>query len=187
MEREYIRMHHDRHQHQAQEEEEKKQCSSTLVKHIKAPAPLVWSLVRRFDEPQKYKPFVSRCTVQPQGQGDLAVGSLRQVNVKSGLPATTSTERLEQLDDHQRILGVTIVGGDHRLNNYSSLITVHPEVTEGRPGTMVIESFVVDVPDGNTVDETCYFVEALIRCNLSSLATVSERMAVQDCDNLINQ
>ncbi|XP_057718142.1 abscisic acid receptor PYL9-like [Arachis stenosperma] len=181
MESEYIRMHHNRHQPLPQ------QCSSALVKHIKAPAPLVWSLVRRFDQPQKYKPFVSRCTVHPQGQGDLAVGSLRQVNVKSGLPATTSTERLEQLDDHQRILGVTIVGGDHRLNNYSSLITVHPEVIEGRPGTMVIESFVVDVPDGNTVDETSYFVEALIRCNLSSLATVSERMAMQDYDHLINQ
>jgi abscisic acid receptor (PYR/PYL family) len=65
------------------------------------------------------------------------------------------------------------------LQNYSSIITVHPEVIDGRPGTMVIESFVVDVPEGNTRDETCYFVEALIRCNLSSLADVSERMAVQ--------
>lgn len=45
---------------------------------------------------------------------------------------------------------------------------------------MVIESFVVDVPEGNTEDETRYFVQALIRCNLKSLADVSERMAVQD-------
>lgn len=52
---------------------------------------------------------------------------------------------------------------------------------------MVIESFVVDVPDGNTRDETCYFVEALIRCNLSSLADVSERMAVQGRTDPINQ
>jgi len=44
----------------------------------------------------------------------------------------------------------------------------------------VIESFVVDVPQGNTKDETCYFVEALIRCNLKSLADVSERLASQD-------
>ncbi|XP_027348833.1 abscisic acid receptor PYL9-like [Abrus precatorius] len=153
------------------------QCTSALVKHIKAPVPLVWSLVRRFDEPQKYKPFVSRCIVQ----GDLAVaiGSVREVNVKSGLPATTSTERLEQLDDDQHILAIKILGGDHRLKNYSSIITAHPEVIDGRPGTMVIESFVVDVPDGNTKDETCYFVHALIGCNLSSLASVSERMAVQ--------
>jgi abscisic acid receptor (PYR/PYL family) len=48
-------------------------------------------------------------------QGDLGIGSVREVNVKSGLPATTSTERLEQLDDEERILGIRIVGGDHRL------------------------------------------------------------------------
>lgn len=66
------------------------------------------------------------------------------------------------------------------LQNYSSIMTVHPEIIDGRQGTMVIESFVVDVPEGNTKDETCYFVQALIRCNLKSLADVSERMAAQD-------
>lgn len=66
------------------------------------------------------------------------------------------------------------------LQNYSSILTLHPELIEGRPGTLVIESFVVDVPEGNTRDETCYFVKALINCNLKSLAEVSERMAVQD-------
>ncbi|CAO2835503.1 unnamed protein product [Amaranthus hypochondriacus] len=149
------------------------QCSSALTKHIKAPVNLVWSLVRRFDQPQKYKPFVSRCTVS----GELKIGSLREVNVRSGLPATTSTERLELLDDDEHILSVRIVDGDHRLRNYSSIITVHPEIINGEPGTLVIESFVVDVPEGNTTEETCYFVEALINCNLKSLADVSERMA----------
>lgn len=71
----------------------------------------VWSLVRRFDQPQKYKPFVSRCVVQ----GNLEIGSVREVDVKSGLPATTSTERLEVLDDNEHILSIRIVGGDHRL------------------------------------------------------------------------
>lgn len=67
------------------------------------------------------------------------------------------------------------------MQNYSSIISVHPEMTEGgRPGTLVVESFVVDVPEGNTKDETCYFVQALIKCNLKSLADVSERLAVQD-------
>ncbi|XP_010266480.1 PREDICTED: abscisic acid receptor PYL8 [Nelumbo nucifera] len=169
MEGDYIIRHH-RH------ETRDNQCSSALVKHIKAPVHLVWSLVRRFDQPQKYKPFISRCVVQ----GDLEIGSVREVDVKSGLPATTSTERLELLDDEEHILGIRIVGGDHRLRNYSSVITLHPEIIDGRPGTLVIESFVVDVPDGNTKDETCYFVEALINCNLKSLADVSERLAVQD-------
>ncbi|XP_027084900.1 abscisic acid receptor PYL8 isoform X1 [Coffea arabica] len=166
---EHIRRHH-------MHEVRANQCSSSLVKHIKAPVHLVWSLVRRFDQPQRYKPFVSRCVVQ----GDLEIGSVREVNVKSGLPATTSTERLEFLDDEEHIFSMRIVGGDHRLKNYMSTVTVHPEVIDGRPGTLVIESFVVDVPEGNTKDETCFFVEALIKCNLKSLADVSERLAVQD-------
>lgn len=170
VESEYIRRHH-KHGDLADH-----QCSSALVKHIKAPVQLVWSLVRRFDQPQKYKPFISRCVVL----GNLEIGSLREVDVRSGLPATTSTERLELLDDDEHIFSIRIVGGDHRLKNYSSVISLHPEIIDGRPGTLVIESFVVDVPDGNTKDETCYFVEALIKCNLKSLADVSESHAVQD-------
>lgn len=72
------------------------------------------------------------------------------------------------------------------MQNYSSVSTVHPEVIDGRPGTLVIESFMVDVPDGNTKDETRYFVQALIMCNLKSLADVSERMAVQDPTEPVN-
>lgn len=72
------------------------------------------------------------------------------------------------------------------MQNYSSIMTLHPEFIDGRPGTLVIESFVVDVPEGNTKDETCYFVEALIRCNLKSLADVSERMAALDRTEPIN-
>ncbi|CAA2955858.1 abscisic acid receptor PYL8 [Olea europaea subsp. europaea] len=172
---EYVRKHHN---HGVKDN----QCSSFLIKNIKAPVHLVWSLVRRFDQPHKYKPFVSRCVVQ----GNLEIGSLREVDVKSGLPATTSTERLELLDDEEHILSFKIIGGDHRLRNYSSTISVHPEVIEGRPGTMVIESYVVDVPEGNTKDETCYFVDALINCNLKSLADVSEGLAVQDRTEPVN-
>ncbi|XP_078176908.1 abscisic acid receptor PYL8-like [Carex rostrata] len=158
------------HQHDLRDN----QCSSMVVKHIKAPVNLVWSLVRRFDQPEKYKPFISRCVVQ---NNNLEIGSVREVNVKSGLPATTSTERLEKLDDNQRLLSVKIVGGDHRLKNYSSILTVHPETIDGQPGTLVVESFAVDIPEGNTDDETCYFIKALLKCNLKSLADVSERLA----------
>ncbi|XP_047328994.1 abscisic acid receptor PYL8-like [Impatiens glandulifera] len=167
IETEYIRKHH---KHQLDEDN---QCTSVLVKHIKAPIHLVWSLVRRFDQPEMYKPFISRCSVV---KGNLEIGSVREINVKSGLPATTSTERLEFLDDNEHILSIKIVGGDHRLRNYSSIISVHPEIIEGRNGTLVIESFIVDAPEGNTKEETCFFVEALIKCNLKSLAAVSESM-----------
>ncbi|KAL0726835.1 hypothetical protein Bca4012_022928 [Brassica carinata] len=160
VESEYIKRHH------MQEELLENQCSSTLV----------WSLVRRFDQPQKYKPFISRCVVKDK---KLEIGTVREVDVRSGLPATKSTEILEFLDDHQHVLGIRIVGGDHRLKNYSSAISLHPETIEGRAGTMVIESFVVDVPEGNTKEETCFFVESLIQCNLKSLACVSERLETE--------
>ncbi|KAL8160316.1 hypothetical protein V2J09_001853 [Rumex salicifolius] len=157
------------------------QCSSVLFEHINAPLHLVWSLVRSFDQPQKYKPFVSRCVVQE----DFVIGSVREVDVKSGLPATTSREELELLDDNEHVLRVKFVGGDHRLKNYSSIISLHPETIEGRCGTVAIESFIVDIPDGNTKEETCYFIESLINCNLKSLSSVSERLALQDISERI--
>lgn len=58
-------------------------------------------------------------------------------------------------------------------------MTLHPEIIEGRPGTTVVESFVVDIPEGNTEDETCFFVETVIKCNLKSLAGVCERLQAQ--------
>ena len=68
--------------------------------------------MRRFDQPQKYKPFVSGCVVKDK---KLEIGSVREVDVRSGLPATRSTEILEFLDDNQHVLSIRIVGGDHRL------------------------------------------------------------------------
>ena len=41
----------------------------------------------------------------------------------SGLPATTSTERLELLDDEEHILGIRIIGGDHRLKVWAFSIS----------------------------------------------------------------
>lgn len=51
-------------------------------------------------------------------KGDVCIGCVREVDVRSGLPATTSTERLEFLDDNEHILGIRILGGDHRLKVY---------------------------------------------------------------------
>lgn len=45
----------------------------------------------------------------------LAIGSVREVNVESGLRATASIERLELHDYEEHILGIKIVGDDHRL------------------------------------------------------------------------
>ncbi|XP_072967748.1 abscisic acid receptor PYL12-like [Typha angustifolia] len=149
------------------------QCGSVHVQRVSAPLPLVWSLVRRFDRPQEYKRFVRTCALQA---GDGGVGSVREVRVVSGLPAGVSTERLDKLDDEQHVMGFSIVGGDHRLVNYRSTISLHVD-DEG--ATVVVESYVVNVPRGSTEEETCIFADTIIKCNLRSLAHVAEGMAAR--------
>ncbi|WCJ27992.1 Abscisic acid receptor PYR1 [Euphorbia peplus] len=148
------------------------QCSSVVVQQISAPVSTVWSVVRRFDNPQAYKHFVKTCHVLV-GDGD--VGTLREVHVISGLPAANSTERLEILDDERHVISFSVVGGDHRLANYKSVTTLHP--TPAGNGTVVIESYVVDIPPGNTKEETCVFVDTIVRCNLQSLAQIADNLS----------
>ncbi|KAL3617465.1 Abscisic acid receptor pyl4 [Castilleja foliolosa] len=147
------------------------QCSSAVSQHISSPISTVWSLVRRFDNPQAYKHFIKSCHVI-LGDGD--VGSLREVRVISGLPAVCSTERLEILDDERHVISFSVVGGDHRLANYRSVTTLHAAANS--EGTVVVESYVVDVPQGNTKEETCVFVDTIVKCNLQSLAQIAENL-----------
>lgn len=151
---------------------EQNQCSSMVVQRIRAPAHSVWSVVRRFDNPQAYKQFIHSCFMNGDGQ----VGSTREVQVVSGLPAASSTERLETLDDERRVFSFKIVGGQHRLQNYQSITTLHDVQIAGTPATMVIESYVVDVPNGNTKDETRVFADTIVKSNLQSLARFSEHL-----------
>ncbi|KVH95201.1 abscisic acid receptor PYR1-like [Cynara cardunculus var. scolymus] len=153
------------------------QCSSLLAQHIHAPLAVVWSVVRRFDKPQTYKHFIKSCTVT---EGfTMAVGCTRDVNVISGLPAATSTERLDLLDDQNHVMGFTIIGGEHRLRNYHAVTTVHEITTaeNARPMTVVLESYVVDVPEGNTEEDTRLFADTVVKLNLQKLASVTEAMA----------
>ncbi|XP_004302617.1 PREDICTED: abscisic acid receptor PYL4 [Fragaria vesca subsp. vesca] len=148
-------------------------CCSAVTQEIAAPVSTVWSVVRRFDNPQAYKHFVKSCHVIV-GDGD--VGTLREVQVISGLPANNSTERLDVLDDESHVISFSMVGGDHRLSNYKSVTTLHPSPS-GNGGTVVVESYVVDVPPGNTKEDTCNFVDTIVRCNLQSLAQIAENLA----------
>ncbi|CAI9091784.1 OLC1v1026895C1 [Oldenlandia corymbosa var. corymbosa] len=147
------------------------QCCSAVIQTIAAPVDTVWSVVRRFDNPQAYKHFLKSCHVIV-GDGD--VGTLREVEVISGLPAATSRERLEILDDERHVMSFRVVGGEHRLNNYRSVTTLH--ATADGSGTVVVESYVVDVPQGNTEEETCTFVDTIVRCNLQSLAQIAQKL-----------
>ncbi|XP_059625322.1 abscisic acid receptor PYL4-like [Cornus florida] len=148
------------------------QCCSAVVRTISAPISAVWSVVRRFDNPQAYKHFLKSCDVIV-GNGN--VGTLREVRVVSGLPAASSTELLEILDDERHVMSFKIVGGDHRLNNYRSVTTLHSSPSGN--GTVVVESYVVDVPVGNTKEETMVFVDTIVRCNLQSLAQIAKNLA----------
>ncbi|KAB2081883.1 hypothetical protein ES319_A05G161300v1 [Gossypium barbadense] len=152
------------------------QCGSSLVQTIDAPLPLVWSIIRRFDNPQAYKLFVKSCKLR---SGNGGIGSVREVMVVSGLPAATSTERLDELDDECHVMMISIIGGDHRLVNYLSTTTLHEISEEGmnRGKTEVVESYVVDVPAGNSKEDTCCFANMIIGCNLRSLARITEKMA----------
>lgn len=152
------------------------QCWSYTVQQINAPVESVWSVVRRFDEPQIYKHFIKSCQVI-SGDGE-RVGTVREVHVVSGLPAESSTERLEILDDERHVMSFSMVGGDHRLMNYRSVTTLHETELSGDGNrTVVVESYVVDAPAGNTKEETRVFVDTIVRCNLQSLAQIAENMS----------
>ncbi|CAN4127839.1 unnamed protein product [Withania somnifera] len=148
------------------------QCSSLLAQRIHAPVEKVWTIVRRFDKPQTYKHFIKSCTVSEDFR--MAVGSTRNVTVISGIPAATSTERLDILDDEGHVTGFSIIGGEHRLRNYRSVTTVHGFERDGKIWSIVLESYVVDVPEGNTEEDTRLFADTVVKLNLQKLATVTE-------------
>ena len=157
------------------------QCSSLVAQRIEAPAAAVWAIVRRFDCPQVYKHFIRSCALRPDPDAgdELRPGRLREDSVISGLPASTSTERLDLLDDARRAFGFTITGGEHRLANYKSVTTVS-ELTPAAPAeicTVVLESYVVDVPEGNSQEDTRLFADTVVRLNLQKLKSLAEANA----------
>lgn len=108
-------------------DQEDKQCSSVNIQRINPPASTVWSVVRRFDKPETYKPFISSCSVK----GDVKVGCVREVKVVTRLPAKNRIGRLEILDEEKRILSFRVLGGEQRLQNYQSVTTLNEFSEEG--------------------------------------------------------
>ncbi|CAN8274596.1 unnamed protein product [Cochlearia groenlandica] len=153
------------------ESSKQKRCRSTVIETIDAPPSLVWSILRRFDKPQAYKRFVRSCNIR---NGDVGEGSIRDVTLISGLAGDFSTERLDKLDDKSHVMVISIIGGNHRLVNYRSKTTVVASAEEEK--TVVVESYVVDVPDGNSEEETILFVDTITRFNLASLAKLTKQI-----------
>ncbi|RDX70388.1 Abscisic acid receptor PYL2, partial [Mucuna pruriens] len=146
-------------------------CTSIITQRIDAPAQTVWPFVRSFQNPQKYKHFIKSCNMR---SGDGGVGSIREVTVVSGLPASTSTERLEILDDDKHLLSFCVVGGEHRLQNYRSVTSVNEfKRNDGKVYTIVLESYVVDIPEGNTGVDTKMFADTVVKLNLQKLGEVA--------------
>jgi abscisic acid receptor (PYR/PYL family) len=66
------------------------------------------------------------------------------------------------------------------FQNYRSVVSLHEERADGerqQPCTLVVKSYVVDIPDGSTREDTELLIEALVNYNLKTLADVSERLA----------
>lgn len=164
------------------ESSQQKQCRSTIIETIEAPLPLVWSILRRFDKPQAYKRFVKSCTIRYGGHdGDGGEGSVRDVTLVSGLAGDFSTERLDELDEESHVMVVSIIGGNHRLVNYSSktMVVASSEKDNEAEKTVVVETYVVDVPEGNSEEDTILFADTIIRYNLASLAKLTKKMMGQ--------
>ncbi|VYS63162.1 unnamed protein product [Arabidopsis thaliana] len=160
------------------ESSKQKRCRSSVVETIEAPLPLVWSILRSFDKPQAYQRFVKSCTMRSGGgggKGGEGKGSVRDVTLVSGFPADFSTERLEELDE-SHVMVVSIIGGNHRLVNYKSKTKVVASPEDMAKKTVVVESYVVDVPEGTSEEDTKFFVDNIIRYNLTSLAKLTKKM-----------
>ncbi|XP_022715118.1 abscisic acid receptor PYL3-like [Durio zibethinus] len=141
--------------------------SSNTCKNYNAPLSLIWPFVRDFGNPNKNKHFIKSCLMK----GDGRAGSIREVTVISGLPASTSTEILEILDDDEHFLSFRVVGGDHRLKNYRAVTSVN-EFREGgnKAYSIVLESYSAEIPERNTEEDTKMFVDTVVKLNLQKLA-----------------
>ncbi|KAI9159820.1 hypothetical protein LWI28_002244 [Acer negundo] len=151
-------------------------CTSIIKQHVNTPLSLIWPFVRDFGNPNKYKHFIKSCTTRDGAHNGLEVGSVRDVRIISGLPASTSTERLEILDDEKHISSFRIVGGDHRLNNYQSVTSVNEFIGNENGDevySIVLESYVVDIPEGNSEEDTKMFVDTVVKLNLAKLADLA--------------
>lgn len=92
----------------------------------------------------------------------------------SGLPASTSTERLELLDDQHRVISFRVVGGQHRLRNYKSVTSLNEFYTnDEQVYTIVLESYIVDIPEGNSAEDTKMFVDTVVKLNLQKLGVLA--------------
>ncbi|KAJ8447948.1 hypothetical protein Cgig2_028824 [Carnegiea gigantea] len=153
----------------------RRQCGSKVSLTINAPIHAVWSVIRRFDQPQVYRKMIKSCALV-LGSGE--VGSTRLVGFRTGLSGTTSLDRLQMMDEDRHVMVYKVIGGDQKLLNFELTTSLQEVVRHGNEkSTLVTESYTVDVPEDSNEDDTCFFANTVIQFNLRNLAYVAENMA----------
>ncbi|CAO2842311.1 unnamed protein product [Amaranthus hypochondriacus] len=153
-----------------------KRCSFSVEQAINAPLEVVWSIVRQFHNPKAYKMFIRSSSYS--GGCTNTLGSFCNITYVSGFPATTSVERLDELNDDMHFMVFSLVGGDHsrRLANYKARLSVEQEsATKSEIRTVVRQRYTVDVPQDSNEEDTRLFVDTLVGLNLKSLARIAEQ------------
>ncbi|KAH7300145.1 hypothetical protein KP509_24G046400 [Ceratopteris richardii] len=128
------------------------QTCKVQTKRINAPIETVWSFVRRFDNPREFRSTITRCEIINDIVPD-TIGCIRRVEIIPGMSVKESVERLHTFDEINYQIGFELIGGDLGLEHFRSLITLHPDIENGQPGTLVIDSYAVDVPEGRSESE----------------------------------
>lgn len=79
------------------------------------------------------------------------------------------------IDDENFVLSFRVVGGEHRLKDYNSITSVNELLNEEeeRVYTVVLESYVVEIPEGNTREDTRLFADTIVKLNLQKLRDVA--------------
>ncbi|KAL8133864.1 hypothetical protein AgCh_009071 [Apium graveolens] len=125
------------------------QCSSSVTKHIKAPVDIVWSLVRRFDQPQMYKPFIirdSKCSDKDAEVGALVMEALHRqafldIIEKDLFHAHMKTKKKSKtLGDAQGTHTVQTGAKDTVTTPSQIQLNVTPINVESQPKSLVIEA-----------------------------------------------
>lgn len=112
---------------------------------IDVPAENVWSIIRDFGSIGKYVSAVENCTVDGEG-----IGAKRMLELKDG---GEIIEKLEKVDDRNKVLTYKIVSGPLPVDNYVSEMKVN-ELTPHQSEITWSSSFVAKGASDEEAKET---------------------------------
>ncbi|KAK9706791.1 hypothetical protein RND81_07G151600, partial [Saponaria officinalis] len=127
-----------------------------------------------------YKYFIrSSSSSSSSSPGD---GVFRNITHVTGLPAETSIERPDELDDDMHVMVFSLVGGDQsdRLVIYQGVISVHEDNTNNINTEFICRTYITVFKNYYAVDveDARVFVDTIVGLDLKSLARGCGRMNV---------